>query len=928
MAATLAALLAAACRERDPEPPPPPPPPLTVEWSGCSAVLKGPICEVAEGSELQIWVKTPDGATLTVAIDGQPKHASGAPVQGGLRIPVAIPRDAGALAVTVAQGGAQATFRLPLSPRVIEPALEEAEALRREGKLDEAEQRLTAPLHDPRAAVRARAVGKLARIERSRGRSERAIELFQEALRLDRTEGRISDEFLDRFALAYTLLFHGRRSAEAHRVLTELRSLEPEHPAGRVMAPYYLGLIASETSDFHTALRLFRESAEGAARLGLEAHRADVLQPLAGALTRLGRYGEAEALLHEAQENLPEGAPPCQKAHLFNNRGWAALQAAVGEGLHPTPPDPKPLFLEALRIYREACPEPADLQNTLTNLALAELERRDEATHYLDEARRAAPRPDVRVSVWWVIIEARLALRSERFEDALRRYDQLSAIGRSALLPETSFEAAVGRAQALDALGRVKEAWEAYAQAEVLLEEQTRTVPLGEGREAFLTMHERTARLWMDFLLRKARRAAQGTKERARALDEVAAVARRSRSRILRALQWLDRRAAQSPAERARWEESLEAYRREREALDQKASGDWALSKSRLAEAITDRQAEHARLRGALDRLLASLGPPLGEGGERRELPAPDEGELLLVYHPSLVGWVGLAVSARGVLKEHPLGALDLGAPPAKLAEALLSPFRDAIAGAGRVRFAAYGPLDRVDLHALPWEGKPLLERVPVTYGLDLAPRPREPGAPGARPTAVLVADPREDLPAARREAGAVKSSLEGSGWKVVLLEGREATHRAVREVVELPGAELLHYAGHGLFGGRDGWESGLPLAENGWLTVADVLALRRVPARVILSGCETARTAGEVEVSSLGGLGVAQAFTAAGAESVVAATRPVGDLLADRMMRRLYGADPSGFLLDPAASLRAAQIALANEDDGADWSSFRVLRR
>jgi CHAT domain-containing protein len=151
---------------------------------------------------------------------------------------------------------------------------------------------------------------------------------------------------------------------------------------------------------------------------------------------------------------------------------------------------------------------------------------------------------------------------------------------------------------------------------------------------------------------------------------------------------------------------------------------------------------------------------------------------------------------------------------------------------------------------------------------------------------------------------------------------GSLATHPAVRDAIQDPAVDLLHYAGHGTFDGPDGWESGLPLAGGGRLTVADVLALRRVPSLVLLSGCETARTAAEGQVA---GLGIAQAFVLAGARVVVAATRRVDDALAARLMKAVYRALGAGDR-DLAAALGKAQLAIATESPDQDWSSFEVL--
>jgi len=299
------------------------------------------------------------------------------------------------------------------------------------------------------------------------------------------------------------------------------------------------------------------------------------------------------------------------------------------------------------------------------------------------------------------------------------------------------------------------------------------------------------------------------------------------------------------------------------------------------------------------------------------------EGEVFLVYHPVRRGWAGFAVTMSDVI-QRTLPEIDITAPPARLSEALLVPFTDILATARRIRFLPYGPLDRLDLHALPWRDAPLLTFVPVTYGIDVPGRRVERASSTSRPTALVVADPRSDLPAAREEAQVVIASLERSkAWSVDRIWGKEATSLAVRNAIELADTDLLHYAGHGVFEGRDGLESGLLIAEGSSLSVTDILTLSRVPRRVVLSGCETARTAPEARAE---GLGLAQAFVVAGASTVIAATRPVSDTVARSIMSALHDAAPDDEPEDIAAALQRAEVVLSRSAPDADWSSFRVL--
>ena len=182
---------------------------------------------------------------------------------------------------------------------------------------------------------------------------------------------------------------------------------------------------------------------------------------------------------------------------------------------------------------------------------------------------------------------------------------------------------------------------------------------------------------------------------------------------------------------------------------------------------------------------------------------------------------------------------------------------------------------------------------------------------------ALVVSDPLEDLPAARSEAEQVIEVLTAAGSSPTHLSGAAASGPAVRQ--GLAGVHLLHYAGHAFFADT-GWESALPLADGTRLAVGDILALPSVPSTVVLSGCETGRTA-EVDVESVS---LAHAFVAAGAQRVIAAVRPVDDTLAAQLSVTFYHhwLDTG----DAALALRRAQGDLRVHEPNADWAAFRLI--
>ena len=892
--------------------PAPSPPPLDVAFSGCSAVLAGPVCEIAGTRTVRLRVTAPD-ASLRIALDDASRPATGPVVQGGTLLSVEVSDSVRRLSVCAERDASEACFHLPIARRPDVPALAEAKALRAAGKPADAEGHLRALLASPDPLVRQQSTRDLARVERDLGRGEAVFNRFREAIELDRARGRVSDEVDDRLALAYALVYDARRFEEARELFPRMAELLPSYPDGAARAPYFAGLGAYESGDLRAALRSFRASAEASERIGLLDQHVDALSLWSDTLAILGRSAEAEERIQQARALLSPSAPACQRARLASNAGWTSARAA-GKGSPGV--DPRTFLEEAIGLYQKECPDRPRLANALTNLAFAEIEygRPDEARRALDRARAEDPRAGPRLQAYWGMIDGRIALFQGRFDEARRLHEALAATGERALFPELRLEAALGRAQALEGLRRDDAARRAYEEAESLLSEWTRLVPLGEGRETFLGRYERAARLRIDFLLRT------------RPAREAAQAARQSRARALRALAWMDRPGELSPERRATWERSLVAYRKARAALDERAASDQWLPVDRQARALAERTTEQATLGAALEQALSELGPapfPREEGSRSTGLSGPSEGEIVLVYHPVRDGWAGFALGADSASARR-LGAIDPAASPSVLAASLIEPFRDALAGATRVRIAAYGALDPIDFHALPWNGRPLAGSFPVAYGLDLPPSAPPNNESPKGPLALIVDDPLDDLPASRSEATRVAEALAHQGYRVERIEGEKATHAAVVAGLGAPGLALFHYAGHALFAGRDGWESGLPLAAGGWLTVGDVLALERVPGNVVLSGCDTARTA---EAGGAAGLGLGQAFLLAGASAVVASSRPVRDELAQRTMEILYSGKAARLGL--AASLGEAQRALSESGDTPSGAmSFRALVR
>lgn len=676
---------------------------LTIEVSGCSAFTRGPTCELPLDRTLHVWAQTNEDEQLTLLADHRALAIAAKPIDGGRATQVEIPPGARRLTVRARGPRGERSRALRLALPRIDPAISAADALRKKGQSDEAWAVLAIPSASDDRETRTAAESLRARIALSWDDTEVGLAMLTEAARESREAGRWSEDFVARTALAYTLIVRERRFVEARDELALLHDLDPRDAKGRAGTLYYEGLLANETGDVRTALKLLREAGRVAARSEVADFHLAALQIEVDVLQVLGREREAEGKLREAEHALKPDAPPCERAGLLNNVGWFVLQARRPRSTS----DAKPALESALRLYGEGeghCLKVGGATNVLTNLALAAFEDGDVkgAVAWLDKARATGrEQPDARIAVWWSELEGRIALALGKLDDAISAYDRLAAIADAGLLPTARWRAALGRARALDALGRIGDAGAAYDDASVKLTDQSLLIPLGEGRESFLRRFDEVARHHVAFLMKR---------DPGRAAD----VARRSRARTIAALRWADRVAALAPDARRRWDEALAAYRSAREAIASEARKDWTLTAADLQSKLAARREREAAIASAFERALALLGDraSIGEAGALR---GPEPGEIILVYYPIFEGANAPKLAAfalfEGALDARVIDQPDPKADRAALADALFSPFAERIARAAKIRVIAAGELESVDIHALPFQGAPLIAR-------------------------------------------------------------------------------------------------------------------------------------------------------------------------------------------------------------------------
>jgi CHAT domain-containing protein len=161
-----------------------------------------------------------------------------------------------------------------------------------------------------------------------------------------------------------------------------------------------------------------------------------------------------------------------------------------------------------------------------------------------------------------------------------------------------------------------------------------------------------------------------------------------------------------------------------------------------------------------------------------------------------------------------------------------------------------------------------------------------------------------ELLRAARQELQSVRGRFQHPAPR--LLQGAEATEARFKS--ELGSATWIHVAAHGYLDDERPEYSRIALApaadgsEDGWLHAFEIEARTIRASSVVLTACETAGSSLRAE----GLLGLARAFLAAGAGSVVASRWLVDDSSAALLVDRYYAALGRGER--PPVALRSAQ--------------------
>ncbi len=816
------------------------------------------MCRIESTSKLKVWLDVHAASRLRVLADGVPIPSSGRVVLEGVGLSIPVPAQTESLQIESLDETWDPPVILTFSWR--ERAWEgDAPSL--------SELRRMASEHSGWIRLRL-----LDDIRRALDGESESIEAGTNELKLARELGAKLHEATVLGTQARYFIDEKPDLPRARALLDELEPLTSDHPTAKARWHYYRGLLARRSGDIGAAL----DHLSAARTLYEKLSDKGLLDPLemeAITLAEVGRLDDAERLRRKAFNPLQHTDLQCgDYARRANNLGWAEL-VLNASGLADT--DPRAMLTAGLERLDD-CDSAWLRTSLLLELAMAEYQQGAPGAALGWIAQIESVDRDLRV--WVDEVEARALTETQ---DPLL---QPPLIRRS--LPPPSGQQAwnqrVRHARALAQWGFMELAVAEYRAAEAQLSKSLDRVGIETGSELYLAGRTASLEGLVDALLELGRP------------SEASCAIRLARARELARLDRSARLQVASDDERNAWEREVFSIATEQTSIGVGRAGLWEVPSDRRGQVETQLDQRDNVERGRLDDALRGLGfEPTPRTCE--DLRQAQPGEVILTVYASLA----FATSEAGV-EVAPLEALDS---------------LDSLSGVKRISVVEVGERPAAAIHTLPWrDSDSLLALAPIAYSLDLRPRPSS-SAPRSR--ALVVADPRSDLPGSRDEAAEVTRRLQAQSWSVTEAIGAQATRDVLLR--KLPEVGLFHYAGHGVREGMSGWDSALLVAQDERLRVPDVFTLQAVPRGIVLTGCETAAATPQTVG---GGMNIGRAFILSGSDWVVASDAEVSDQHAATVGIAMHEVGSSG----GPARLRDALLSVRKKDPKAPWQHFRAI--
>lgn len=687
---------------------------------------------------------------------------------------------------------------------------------------------------------------------------------------------------------------YGRRFAGVEPLLQRAEAIDTplENVSGLARAAHYRGYALGQQGRLREARAVLAAGLKLAQSHGLDADRADLTGSLASLLADLGRTEEALVLLRSMSEVIGRRSELDQLSYMIM-LGWTELRAREAREEDRSLEVPKKYLLDALKLSKKLG-DAAKEANVLTSLLwLAHLEADTVASERWLDTLSALPHVrESHAALFLPFARGNVRLGQGRLDEAERAFEELAALAQAeGGISDFSWRSSHGLGQVQRARGRVEAARVHFAGAVRQLERLSRETDLSRSRALFFQDRRRLFDDWFQLELDSKRP------------FEALAIADLARAHVLRALEAPSRVERLGKEEQEDWQARVGEYLALRDSYEKRRREADLVDPAKLAGF----EAETRRMRRELSKLfdetydhLDRVSPQVGRRAVSLEQLSGALGKRHALQVFSGTGEATHGFWVRGGRVEH-------GQP-----QAMLDGWSRRLDGVEHLYVVTGGEITvRSVLGA--FEAKPdLLQHTSVSFlshaGALLDTDDEMPAAP------VVIADPDGTLPLAAREGAWVAERLAAQ-----LIAGPGVTRGQVLE--RLDGASLFHFAGHGVLAAQQPWDAHLVLGRGETLTLEDLLIARPKIGVVVLSGCETGRSSA---LSRTERIGLAHAFSLAGARAVLATTVEVSDAAALDFIRRFYehGGDTR-----PVEAYRRAALASIAEDQPI-WSSFYVLGR
>ncbi|WP_185964548.1 CHAT domain-containing protein [Aliikangiella marina] len=800
----------------------------------------------------------------------------------------------------------QSTWSLNINTLHAPAWLSEVHQLRKLGKIAPLHELLTslkAPKSDIEHALKYFYLG---RVYLAKGNTENAINALDRSSELFNQLGSINKVLDNQTLLAYIYLQLVDDLVLAKSTIDSLVATSND-ASSLFFVNYYKGTLYAYLGDHRKAESYINEAIKIASDFELQSYLGDARFIFSKILIESGRIEKAVEIRKSLLSNNLE---QCKKALYLDGLGWAKLQQAdsfqnsnkahLKESINT--------LKQAISITEADCKTRDSLKvNILINLAMAYVHDQDfeRAQATVERINQLKSKLSYQQKLDLQEIQGQLHLNSDKLHQALNSFNALLKYSEALKYSKSTIKSLVGLAQTYERLGESNAAIKHYEHASELVFNHSLTVPISSSQPNFISNLSNFSHKYVEFLYRNNR------------IEDALRVSRKFRANWMQDLFRFSQINSQNLNNNATWIATLKRIRQIRNDIVEHQSIIWTLPKDRIHlsdTALLEKKKELAKL---FDLAVSIVNQTAIKDGVN--LLAPRKNELYLFFYPTINGWLGFAQSDNEISTHLVTNQQATNLSTQELAQQWIDSFATKISQVEDLKIYPFGALKNVDFQSLNYKKDLLINHKNVHYGVDLVRPSNMQPERGDSINSLIVANSLGDLKETENEATTITRFTKQVNWQSHLLKTQETQFTLVKNQLER--SQHFHYAGHIFKDKNQSTQYILPLADNAYLDINDIIILKQAPRWVVLSACNSAKSSFSAIAESVG---LAQAFIISGSEKVIASSRPVLDEQANVLMTKFYKKWISSG--DFSASFRKTQIELIKEDPEADWLAFRIL--